>query len=70
MNSNALKKISVIIFSLAFLLTARGTYGQLNTVLPSMKVNKMSDQQIMQLWQQAQQSGISANAEMSLLVKR
>ena len=36
----------------------------------STRVNQMSDQQIMQLWQQAQRSGLSETETMNLLVKR
>ena len=38
--------------------------------LPSIKTSQMSDQQIMQLWQQAQQSGMSENDAMNALLKR
>ena len=57
---------------MAFLITAQKVNAQLSNSsnLPSMKVGQMSDQQIMQLWQQAQRSGLSENDAMSLLVKR
>ena len=38
--------------------------------LLSSKTSQMSDQQIMQIWQQAQKSGMSESDAMSLLVKR
>jgi len=56
---------------MAFLVSVHSVYAQSSGAsLPSMKVGQMSDQQIMQLWQQAQRSGLSENDAMSLLVKR
>jgi protein involved in polysaccharide export with SLBB domain len=71
MNLYSIKKIFAFSVCLAFLAT-QGTYAQFSggTGLPAMKVTQMSDQQIMQLWQQAQRSGLSENDAMSLLVKR
>ncbi len=71
MNLYSIKKITLVIFSFVLLLATQQAGAQANTSsLPSMKVNQMSDQQIMQLWQQAQRSGLSENDAMSLLVKR
>jgi hypothetical protein len=56
-----LYSIKNTIFSLAFscLLFPFASNGQFTGTgcLPGMKVNQMSDQQIMQFWQQAQRSG-------------
>jgi protein involved in polysaccharide export with SLBB domain len=40
------------------------------TNLPSTRVDQMNDQQILQIWQQAQKSGMSETEAMSLLVRR
>jgi len=71
MNLYSIKKLSVILFSLALLVAVQNIQAQVSTSsLPSMKAGQMSDQQIMQLWQQAQRSGLSENEAMNLLVKR
>lgn len=74
MNFYSIKKITTSIICLAFLLIAQEIYAQTGNTntsgLPSAKASQMSDQQIMQLWQQAQRSGMSENDAMSLLVKR
>ena len=73
MNHRVIKNISVILLCFALLQIAQKTYAQNSSStsgLPSMKVGQMSDQQIMQLWQQAQKAGMSENDAMNLLVKR
>ena len=67
-----LKKILILFFSIALVLTFEQASAQTGSTLgiSSAKVGQMSDQQIMQLWQQAQKSGLSENDAMSLLVKR
>lgn len=72
MNLLLVKKVLKAFLCLIILSHSLNTFGQSNNLsgLPSMKVGQMSDQQIMQLWQQAQRSGLSENEAMSLLVKR
>jgi len=72
MNFHSLKKITVTVICVAFLLIQQETYAQSGNTsgLPSAKIGQMSDDQLMQLWQQAQRSGLSENDAMSLLVKR
>ncbi len=41
-----------------------------HTGLPSMKLDKLSDQQLMQVWQQSQASGLSESEAISQLVKK
>ena len=52
-------------------LTIQVEAQQINaTNLSSTRVDQMNDQQILQIWQQAQRSGMSEADAMSLLVKR
>lgn len=44
--------------------------GSNTQALPATKISQLSDQQILQLWQQAQKSGMSESDAISLLVKR
>lgn len=72
MDFYSIRKAAVALVSCVLLLMAQGVYGQTmgSAGLPSAKVDQMSDQQIMQLWQQAQRSGMSETDVMNLLVKR
>lgn len=60
--------------SLVILLTLVSQYGfaQSNSIsgLPIGRVKQLSDQQIMQIWQQAQKAGVSESDAMKMLVKR
>jgi protein involved in polysaccharide export with SLBB domain len=69
MNLNRRNGITALLIFLSFALPMARSVAQ-SGGLPSAKVSQMSDQQIMQLWQQAQKSGMSENDAMSLLVKR
>lgn len=69
MNLYSIKKGFYWILLSGMFLVAVGANAQVSGV-QGMKVNDMSDQQIMQLWQQAQRSGLSETEAMSLLVKR
>lgn len=72
MNRYSIKKISVALFCFVSVLAIQKTDAQTGgtTGLPSAKIGQMSDQQIMQLWQQAQRSGMSEKDAINLLVKR
>lgn len=71
MKSYYIKRIFILVLVVTALLNAETLTAQIKGGLPSSaKVNDMSDQQIMQLWQQAQRSGLSETDAMSLLVKR
>ncbi len=67
-----MKKISILAICAFVFLCIDNAVAQMSgsSGLPSAKVAQMSDQQIMQLWQQAQRSGLSENESISLLVKR
>lgn len=59
----------ILIFQTAFILPLAAQ--QINaTNLSSARIDQMNDQQILQIWQQAQRSGMSESDVMSLLVKR
>ena len=59
----------ILIFQTAFILPLAAQ--QINaTNLSSSRIDQMNDQQILQIWQQAQRSGMSEADVMSLLVKR
>ncbi|MBV9989200.1 MAG: SLBB domain-containing protein [Chitinophagaceae bacterium] len=71
MNLYSIKKLAYRIVFAGILLAAVEAGAQVGTMgLPGTKVSQMSDPQILQLWQQAQRSGLSENETMSLLVKR
>ena len=56
----------------AFLVAVLGLSAEAqtnHTGLPNLKLDKMSDQQIMQLWQQGQSSGLSQSEGISQLVR-
>jgi len=72
MKFNLSGRITAAFFGCVILLFAQQLNAQ-NSNSPSIstgKVSQMSDQQIMQLWQQAQKSGMSESDAMSLLVKK
>ncbi len=72
MNLNTPKKIASFLFVLISILLSNISFSQ-NTSLPSLqmgKVNQMSDQQIIQIWQQSQKAGLSESDAMKMLVKK
>ncbi|MES2003065.1 MAG: SLBB domain-containing protein [Bacteroidota bacterium] len=72
MNLISWKKITLSLFVIACSLALSTVYaqsGSASSLLPG-KAGQMSDAQLMQLWQQAQRSGLSENDAMNLLVKR
>lgn len=72
MKFNLQVRITATLISCVIIIYAQQVSAQ-NTNSPSIssgKVDQMSDQQIMQLWQQAQKSGMSESDAMSLLVKK
>lgn len=68
----SLKKITASLIFFGFMLALPKTYAQNGNTqsLQMGKVSKMSDQQILQIWQQAQKAGISESDAMKLLVKK
>jgi len=60
-----LLRITVVFTSLLFLVN-KGQAQNLN----NSRINQFSDQQVMQLWQQAAESGLSETDAMKLLVKK
>ncbi|MBI2283796.1 MAG: SLBB domain-containing protein [Bacteroidetes bacterium] len=73
MNRTSWIKIGFGALCMAAVLASAPSVAQTNnstTGLIPGKASQMSDQQLMQLWQQAQRSGLSENDAISLLVKR
>lgn len=72
MNLHSIRKIAALLIGFVILLSIPKTNAQTGSTsgLPSAKVSQMSDQQIQQIWQQAQRSGMSENDAMNALVKR
>lgn len=73
MNFYSIRTTTAVILFVACLFSVKpltAQFGGGTTNLPSVKANQMSDEQIMKLWQQAQQSGMSEKDAMNLLVKR
>ncbi len=69
MKLNIFKYIIACCIALAAILPTVGTNAQ--TVPPgSVKASQMSDEQIMQMWQQAQRAGLSESDAISLLMKQ
>jgi protein involved in polysaccharide export with SLBB domain len=56
---------AILIFGVSFCANAQSNH----TGLPNMKLDKLTDQQIMQLWQQGQSSGLSESEGVSQLVR-
>jgi protein involved in polysaccharide export with SLBB domain len=67
-----LRNIQIAILVIALVFTAQISNAQQSNIqgFSSMKVGQMSDQQIMQIWQQAQKSGMSETEAMNLLVRK
>jgi len=72
MKSYSIKYIYLPVFCVGLLLSTQQSHAQTSGIssLQSAKIDQMSDDQLMQLWQQAQKTGMSENDIMSLLVKR
>jgi protein involved in polysaccharide export with SLBB domain len=70
MKSYTIKFVSILFFSCCVYLGAQAQITGGVGFPSSAKVSQMSDQQIMQLWQQAQRSGLSETEALNLLVKR
>ncbi len=65
------KLVFLLIFSICLLTLQKGYSQNSNPQSTQIgKVSQMSDQQIMQIWQQAQKAGISESDAMKLLVKK
>lgn len=67
-----LRKTIVCLFILVFCLEINESAAQSGSApaLSSIKTSQLSDQQIMMLWQQAQQTGMSENDALNALMKR
>ena len=67
-----LKNIRIAVAAILCLLITQNLLAQQGSMsgFSSMKVGQMSDQQIMQIWQQAQKSGMSETEAMNLLVRK
>lgn len=62
------KQLGAILLIIAIVNTS---YAQTNnTGIPSLKLQKLSDQQLMQVWQQTQQSGVSESEGINQLVRK
>lgn len=71
MKFNLFKKNTALYFCAILLLATQFTTAQNNgSGFSSMKVGQLSDQQIMQIWQQFQRSGVSETEAMNMLVKK
>ena len=64
------KKSRAVLIGAIALLTVQFSIAQNTDGLSSMKVGQMSDQQIMQIWQQAQKAGLSETDAMNMLVRK
>ena len=64
------KKSRAVLMGVIALLTVQFSIAQNTDGLSSMKVGQMSDQQIMQIWQQAQKAGLSETDAMNMLVRK
>jgi len=64
------KKSRAVLMGVIALLTVQFSIAQITDGLSSMKVGQMSDQQIMQIWQQAQKAGLSETDAMNMLVRK
>ncbi len=64
------KKSRAVLMGIIALLTVQFSIAQNTDGLSSMKVGQMSDQQIMQIWQQAQKAGLSETDAMNMLVRK
>ena len=72
MKLNLINKLPFILVPLVFILSIGKSHSQ-NSNTPSLqmgKVSQMSDQQIIQVWQQSQKTGISESDAIKLLVKK
>ena len=69
---NLFRKIAAVIFCLFCVCLSGSIIAQTSSTpaLSSIKTSQMSDQQIMMLWQQAQQNGMTENDAMNALMKR
>jgi protein involved in polysaccharide export with SLBB domain len=72
MTLNLYRKIAAVVFCLLCICLSGDIIAQTGSApaLSSIKTSQMSDQQIMMLWQQAQQNGMSEGDAMNALMKR
>ena len=67
-----IKNIYIVCCLATLILGFQNIHAQMGVIsnLQTTKVGQMTDEQLMQIWQQAQRSGLSENEAVSLLVKR
>ncbi len=70
MNSNIFQKLAWCLSFLLILASSQAQQSILNNVSPDLKVNQLSDQQMLQLWQEAQKNGLSENQAIKLMAQK
>jgi len=70
MKFNLFKKNIALLICASLLLSVQYSFAQQTGGFSGMKVGQMSDQQIMQIWQQAQKAGMSETDAMNMLVRK
>jgi len=70
MNLNVLLKTGFLFGVLILLTGTLRSQSILNNLSPDVKVSQLSDQQMMQLWQEAQKNGLSENQAVSMMAQK
>lgn len=70
MNSRPLSKIGLLIITLLICSFSLQAQSILNGLSPDLKVSQLSDQQMLQLWQEAQKNGLSESQAVKLMAQK